>query len=135
MHGYRDKEEERGEDLQENVLLYSGKFACREGNCDDIGSDAPASAGLICDVFAEYKKTFDMLRQKQKTARSALHSCNYSDSSADPVPRFLYPKEPLTVTDNGSRSIEQPTEVTDSVVSLGHFLRREFEDGSTSQPR
>jgi hypothetical protein len=132
MHGCRDEEEERGEDLQENVLSHSSNFAYGEGNCDDIGSDAPTSAGLICNVFAEYEKTLGMPRRKQKTARSALYSCNYSDSSVDPVPRFLHPEEPLTVTDDGGRSIEQPTEVADSVVGPGRFLRREFEDRPTS---
>ena len=129
MHSCKDREEERGEDLQENVLPHSGNFACGEGSCDGIGSDAPASAGLICNVFAEYEKTFGMPRRKQKTAHSALHSCNYSDSSAHPVPQSLHLAEPLTVTDDGGRSIKQPTEVTDSVIGPGHFLKRDLRIG------
>jgi hypothetical protein len=135
MHGCGDEEEERGEDLHEDVLPYSGNFACGEGSCNGIGPDAPASAGLICDVFAEYEKTFGMPQRKQKAARSALYSCNNNDLSADPIPRSLYREEPLAVTDDGGRSIEQPTEVADDVIGHGHFLRREVEDGSTSRPR
>ncbi|KAF7510546.1 hypothetical protein GJ744_006392 [Endocarpon pusillum] len=132
MHGCKDEEEGRGEDLQENVLSHSGNFACGEGSCDDISSDAPASAGLICDVFAEYEKTFGMPWRKHKIAHSALYPCDYNDSSAHPVPRSLHPEELLTVTDDGGRSIEQPTKVADIVIGLGHFLRRNFEDGSIS---
>lgn len=64
MHKRGDDEEERGKDVQEDVLPYNGYLACGEGSDNGKGSEAPASAGLIYDVFAEYEKTFGTPRLK-----------------------------------------------------------------------
>ena len=136
MHKRGDDEEERGKDVQEDVLPHNGYFARGEGSGNDIGPEAPASAGLIHDVFAEYGKTFGTPRLKQKAARSALYySSNDNDSLAGHIPRSLHHEEPQAVTDDGGISIEHPTQVAGDVVSPGRFLRRELEDGSTSRPR
>jgi hypothetical protein len=60
MHGCEDEEEERSENVHKSVLLYSSNFAYKKGSSDSTGLDVPASAGLICNVFAKYKKTFGM---------------------------------------------------------------------------
>jgi hypothetical protein len=136
MYKRGDDEEERGKDVQENVLPHNGYFACGEGSGNDIDPEAPASAGLIHDVFAEYEKTFSTPQLKQKAARSALcYSSNDNNSLAGHVPRSLHHKEPQAVTDDGGTSIEHPTQIAGDDVSPGHFLRRELEDGSTSRPR
>jgi hypothetical protein len=64
MHKRRDDEEERDKDVQKNVLLPNSYFACGEGISNGIGLEAPAFAGLIYNVFAEYEKTFGTLRLK-----------------------------------------------------------------------
>lgn len=99
-----------------------------------MGLNAPASAGLIHDVFAEYEKTFGMARRKQKTTRSAPHDCQDSGMAAGSIPQPIRLEAPRAVTDDGVTSVEQPTEVTRDDVGPRKFSR-ELENGFTSQLR
>lgn len=72
MHKHGDDEEERGKDVQEDMLPHNRYFACGEGNDNGVGPEAPSSAGLIHDVFAEYEKTFST-RQLNKRQRARLY--------------------------------------------------------------
>jgi hypothetical protein len=125
-----DNKEERGEDPHADEVPYNDNLAYSEGGGDGIGSDAPASVGLIHDVFAEYERTFSMSSRKQKRARSALNDCQDSDTAAGSIPRPISHEEPLGVT-----SIEQPAEAASDDASPSNFSRREPENGSTSRPR
>ena len=135
MHKREDDEEERGKDVQEDMHPHNGYFACGEGSGNGIGPEAPASAGLIHDVFAEYEKTFGTPELKQKAARSALrYSSNDNDLLAGHVPRSLH-EEPQAVTDDSGMSIKHSTQVAGDDVSSGRFSRRELKDESTFRPR
>jgi hypothetical protein len=113
-HNRAGDEGERGNNLHEDEALHTNTLArgdCgNEYNGNGTGSDAPASVGLIHDVFAEYEETFVMPRRKQKAARSALHDCPDSDTTAGSIPCSDSQGEPWGATDDGIADMEQPIE-------------------------
>jgi hypothetical protein len=131
----RDDKEERRGNLHEDRVPHNTNLACGEGGGDSIDSDAPASAGLIHNIFAEYKKIFSMPKRKQKAVGSTLHNYKDSDIIADPISPPIRHEEPLAVTDDGITGIEPPIVMAGDKVGPNHYLRREFRNKSTPRPR
>ncbi|KIX03677.1 uncharacterized protein Z518_07230 [Rhinocladiella mackenziei CBS 650.93] len=105
------------------------------GSGDGIGSHAPASVGLIYDVFTESEMAFGMPRRKQKAARSTPHDRQDSDIAAGSVPRPISHEDPHAVADDGVTGIGQWTEVASDDVGSSCFSRGAFENGSTPRTR
>jgi hypothetical protein len=134
MNSRRDDKEERGGDLYEDEASHNNNVACGESGRNSMGSNAPASTSLVYNVFAEYKKTFGMARQKQKAARSAPHNCKDSDIAASSILQSIRLDELRAVTNDGVTSVEQPIEVVGNNTGPAKFSR-ELENRFTSQLR
>ena len=130
-----ENEEERDENLREDETPNNDTIVCGEGVEDDIGSDAPASAGLIHDVFAEYERTFSMPRRKQRVARPALHDYRDNGIATGSIPPPISHPEPRAVADDDVTGMEQPVEAAGEDVGPNNSSRGEIENGSTFQPR
>ena len=81
-----EDKEKRGGDLHEDEVSHNNNVTCGESGGDSIGLNTPASASLIHNVFAEYKKTFGIARRKQKATRLAPHNNKDSGIVASSIP-------------------------------------------------